>query len=90
MRILVLLRKEQLLIFLVSISIYYCILGIASSYYGDKLIIYFKLEEKYPRLARWIKYRRIYQHYNIGFNLLLILGAAGMIIFVNISVFKYL
>jgi hypothetical protein len=75
---------------LLSVGIYYCVMSIVSSYYGDKLIIYFKLEDKYPKLVKWIKYRRIYQHYNIAYNLLVILGIAGYIIFVNISVFKYL
>ena len=73
-----------------GISIYYIAINIATAYYGDKLIIYFKLEDKYPRLAKWIKYRRIYQHYNIGYNLILLIGIAGYIVFVNISVFKYI
>jgi chromosome segregation ATPase len=34
------------------IGIYYSVTNIASAYYGDKLIIYFKLETRYPRLAR--------------------------------------
>ena len=29
-----------------------CLLDIAVAYYGDYLIIYYKLEEKYPRLAK--------------------------------------
>ena len=70
---------------LFGISIYYLTMNIATAYYGDKLIIYFKLEERYPRLAKWIKYRRIYQHYNIGYNIILILGITGYIVFVNIS-----
>lgn len=73
-----------------GIGLYYCVINIASAYYGDKLIIYFKLETKYPKLARWIRYRRVYQNYNIAFNLILILGLAGYIVFVNISVFNYL
>jgi hypothetical protein len=75
---------------LFGISIYYIAINIATAYYGDKLIIYFKLEDKYPRLAKWIKYRRTYQQYNIGYNLMLLIGIAGYIVFVNISVFKYL
>jgi DNA repair exonuclease SbcCD ATPase subunit len=35
-----------------ALSLYYCVVSIASSYYGDVLIIKFKLEEKYPRLAK--------------------------------------
>jgi hypothetical protein len=72
------------------ISLYYCVSSIASAYYGDKLIIYFNLETKYPRLAKWIQYRRTYQHYNIAFNLFLILAIAGYVAFVNISVFNKL
>ena len=75
---------------LFGISLYYIVMNIASAYYGDKLIIYFKLEEKYPRLAKWIKYRRVYQNYNIGYNLILILAISGYMVFVNISVFKHL
>jgi hypothetical protein len=67
----------------VSISIYYCVLGIAVSYYGDRLIIYFKLEEKYPRLAKWIQYRRTIQHFSIGLNLIFILTIVGYVAYVN-------
>jgi hypothetical protein len=37
---------------LIGIGIYYSVANIASAYYGDKLITYFKLEIKYPRLAK--------------------------------------
>ena len=75
---------------LLSVGIVYSVMNIASGYYGDKLITYFNLERKYPRLAKLIKYRRIYQEYNIAFNLILIWCIACYIIFVNVSVFKYL
>jgi hypothetical protein len=65
-------------------------MNIATAIYGEKLIIYFKLEEKYPRLARWIQYRRIYQHYNIALNLFIIICASAYIVFVNVSVFNHL
>lgn len=73
---------------LFSISIYYCATSIATLYYGDRIIIYFKLEEKYPRLARWIKYRRTLQHYSIGFNLVLLYFIAGYVAYVNILIFN--
>jgi len=73
-----------------AIAIYYCVLNIATAYYGDKLITYFELERKYPKLAKFIKYRRIYQEYNIAFNLILILGIAAYIVFVNVSVYKHI
>lgn len=73
-----------------ALSLYYCVISIASSYYGDALIVKLKLEERYPRIARWIHYRRKYSHYNIGFNLILILLLAGYMAYINISVFKYI
>jgi hypothetical protein len=33
-------------------SILGCLFDISVAYYGDNLIIYFKLEENYPRLAK--------------------------------------
>ena len=43
--------------------------------YGDYLINYLKLEEKYPRLARFIQIRRKFQHFYlfIDFSLLIVL-----------------
>ena len=79
-------EKGAVAYILMSITIYYCIMGITISYYGDKLIVYFKLEEKYPRLARWIKYRRTIQHYSIGLNLFLILTIVGYVAYVNILI----
>jgi hypothetical protein len=73
-----------------SLAVYYSAMNIASAYYGDKLIEYFKLETKYPRLARWIQYRRTYQHYNVALNLILILFISGYVIYANVSIFKYL
>lgn len=75
---------------LLAIGIYYCVFSIATIYYGDILIKYFNLEIKYPRLAKLIQYRRTFQLYNMSLNIILILVAAGYIIFVNISVFKYI
>jgi hypothetical protein len=37
---------------LLGIGIYYSAVNIATAFYGDKLIVYFKLEDKYPRLAK--------------------------------------
>ena len=37
---------------LAALAIYYCVMTILGAYYGDKLITYFNLETRYPRLAR--------------------------------------
>jgi len=68
---------------LACISIFGCLFDIAIAYYGDYLIIYYKLEEKYPRLAKWIKFRIKFQHYYIGLNIFLIIIILLFIIYVN-------
>ncbi len=75
---------------LFSLIICSCVVNTAIAYYGDMLIIYFKLESKYPRLAKWIKYRRTFQHYSIALNLIIIWGIAAYIVYLNISVFDLL
>ena len=71
------------------IFIFDCLFNIGIAYYGDYLIINYKLEEKYPKLAKWIKLRRKFQHYYIGLNLLLISIALLFVIYVNFTVLKY-
>jgi hypothetical protein len=53
---------------LASVTILLCLLSILSAYYGDRLIIYFDLETKFPKLAKIIRLRRTFQDYYIGFN----------------------
>lgn len=36
----------------IAVTIYFCVINIMTAYFGDSLIIYFKLESKYPKLAR--------------------------------------
>ena len=52
------------------------------------VIIYYKLEEKYPRLAKWIKLRRKFQHYYIGLNILLISVTLLFVLYVNYTILK--
>lgn len=73
-----------------AITIYYFVIGIAIMYFGDKLIIFFKLEDKYPRLARWIRYRRTLQHYSIGFNIIGLLLITAYVAYVNILILLHI
>lgn len=60
------LSTEQLGAFAHIISallILWCLFSIFIIVYSDFLIKYFKLEEKYPKLAKFIKIRRMFQHY---------------------------
>lgn len=71
---------------LFSLTMIYLAWSIFTLYYADKMIIYFNLEEKYPRIARFFKYRRTLQHYSIGFNLLLIFLVSVYFAYANILV----
>lgn len=49
-----------------------CLVSIVFIYYGDFLIRKFNLELKYPKLAKFIEFRRSLQSYSVKFNLFLI------------------
>lgn len=51
-----------------------CLLSIVFIFYGDQLIIKYKIEERYPKLATIIKLRRKFQNYYFKINCLFILG----------------
>jgi hypothetical protein len=53
---------------LVYICILYCLMDILIVYYSDKLITYYNIETKYPRLGKYIQLRRKFQHYFILIN----------------------
>lgn len=65
-------QKIALANFWGNIIILSCFITILSIFYGDKLIIYYKLEEKYPRLARFIEIRRRVKRYSLIFEFLFI------------------
>jgi hypothetical protein len=58
-------------------------------YYGDKLIIYFNLETKWPKLAKFIQLRRKFQDYYIRINALIIILILLFVIYINIKIFIY-
>ena len=66
----------------ILISLYSIILIL----FGDKLILYFKLEDKYPRLAKFLKFRRKLQNYTITFNFILIILVLLITIFFNLYI----
>ena len=69
-----------------SIAILYCVISIISIIFGDRLIIYFKLEEKYPKLAKFIKIRRKFLDYNLMLNIIIIIIVLLVIIYINFLV----
>ena len=63
-----------------SIFIFLCLLSVISVLFGDYLLKYFNIENKYPRLGRYIKIRRMYQQFYLILNI--ILYALGIIFFI--------
>ena len=72
---------------LASIFLFLCLTNIMSIIYGDLLIRYLKLEEKFPKLAKYIQLRRKFQQYYLFLNFILIISTLLLIFYVNASIF---
>ena len=70
-----------------SMFIIFSLISLISIFYGEMLITYFDLENKFPKLAKFIQIRRKFQQYylliNIGLSIIVLL----LIIYVNIIEF---
>ena len=70
-----------------SIFILFSLFNLISIFYGDKLIILFDLENRFPKIAKFIQIRRKFQQYYLLINLGLITIVLVIIIYLNIIVF---
>lgn len=70
-----------------GIVIFFCLITLNSIFFSDILLTYFKLEEKYPKIARFIKIRRQFQKFYFIVNSLIILITILAVIFINILSF---
>ena len=66
-----------------AVFILMCLFNVIVIIYSDMLLIYFKLEEKYPLIGKFIRLRRKFQHFYLFVNLLLIIITLLAVIFVN-------
>lgn len=73
----------------IAIFILLCLTSVIAVIYGDFLLNYLKLEEKYPRLGRFIAIRRKFQHFYLFVNLFLIIAILLYVIYVDLSVLIY-
>ena len=83
------LNLEQLgaLAHLVSaITILLCLFSIIGIVYSEFLFKYLKLEEKYPRIGKYLKIRKLFQHYYLFINFLFIILILSAIIFINCKI----
>jgi hypothetical protein len=72
---------------LLCIAMLFSVSTIVFVIFGDFLIIKFKLEEKYPKLARFIELRRKVQYFSLISNIILIVLSLFVIIYLNVLVF---
>jgi hypothetical protein len=72
---------------IISFGILFSIFSIISIFYGDFLIKKFNLEEKFPRIARFIQIRRKFQLFYFTLNIIAIICSLLLIIYVNFIVF---
>jgi hypothetical protein len=70
-----------------SMFIIFSLISIISIFYGDKLIIFFDLEKRFPKIAKFIQIRRKFQQYYLLMNISLIIIVLLLIIYVNIIEF---
>ena len=70
-------------------SIFLAVWNLASVFYGDALIVKLDLENRLPKLAKFIRLRRKFQQYYFGINLILIFVIAIMLFLVNLFILIY-
>lgn len=70
-----------------SMFILFSLFSIISIFYGEKLIILFNLENRFPKIAKFIQIRRKFQQYYFLMNIGLIIIVLCIIIIINIIEF---
>lgn len=71
------------------VSIFFLLTSIGTVLFADSLISSLKLEQKYPKLANFLNYRKTINKYSLIFNFVLIYIILIIYIFVNILVLIY-
>lgn len=74
---------------LVFVVIYLLLLNICAVLLGNLAIEYFKIEERYPRLSKWLSYRKKFLTYYIGLYSFLTIFLISLCLFMDILVLLY-
>ena len=61
--------------------------SLVSAYFGNKIIQYFELDKKYPRLAKYIEYKKKVDKFYLIYNIIFIYVIIGLLVSVNIYMF---
>ena len=83
---LTLLEESAFLHITIFILILSCLFSIVSVFFGNEIIKYFKLEERFPRLELFFKLRAKFQRYYLIWNILIIVAVSLIAIFLNLIV----
>ena len=84
---LTLFEESAFLNIFIYILILLCIFSIMSVFFGNELIKYFKLEQRFPRLAIFFTLRTKFQRYYLMWNILYIFIISFLGIFINLLAF---
>ena len=82
-----LIQKLTLINMLTGVLILNCLLTLIAVFYGESLIIYFNLENKFPRLTKFIKLRSKFQQFYFFVNSIIIIIAIVAMIYANYLMF---
>jgi hypothetical protein len=69
-----------------ALTIFFCLSTIISIVYSDFLLKYLKIEEKYPKLTKILKIRKMFQHYYLLLNFIFIITILLGIVIVNFKI----
>ena len=84
-----LLHHSSLLHICIFILLVLTVINIVSTLFGNELIKYFKLEEKFPRLSKFFKLRVTLQKYYLMWNVIILFLCCIVGIGINILIIVY-
>lgn len=84
-----LIQKLTLINILTGVLILNCLLTLIAVFYGESLISYFNIEQKFPRLTKFIKLRSKFQQFYFFVNSIIIIIALVIMIYANYLMFIY-
>lgn len=82
-----LIQKLTLINMLTGVLILNCLLTLIAVFYGESLIIYLNLENKFPRFTKFIKLRSKFQQFYFFVNSIIIIIAIVAMIYANYLMF---
>lgn len=84
---LTLLEESAFIHICMFIFILLCLCNIILIFFGNEIIKFFKLEEKYPKLGLFLNIRSKFSRYNLMWNIFLIILVCFLAIFLNLLIF---